>query len=91
LLLLVAEALGKKASDVLDFVSICEIVHNGMVVLRENSLHADETCKGTLVVDDIEDASDLRRGKKCIHLIYGVDIAVNAGNGSVTVVDSTQC
>jgi len=63
LLLLVAEALGKQASDVLDFVSICEIVHNG-----------------TLVVDDIEDASDLRRGKKCIHLIYGVDIAVNAGN-----------
>jgi geranylgeranyl diphosphate synthase type I len=29
LLLLTAEALGKKADDVVDFVSLCEIVHNG--------------------------------------------------------------
>jgi len=30
--------------------------------------------------DDVEDDSKLRRGKECIHLLYGVDIAVNAGN-----------
>ncbi len=35
---------------------------------------------GTLLVDDIEDDSDLRRGKPCIHKIYGVDVAINAGN-----------
>jgi geranylgeranyl pyrophosphate synthase len=35
---------------------------------------------GTLVVDDVEDDSKLRRGKPCLHKIYGVDIAVNAGN-----------
>ncbi|MFH1780027.1 MAG: polyprenyl synthetase family protein [Candidatus Micrarchaeota archaeon] len=35
---------------------------------------------GTLLVDDIEDDSLERRGKKCIHLLYGLDIAVNAGN-----------
>jgi geranylgeranyl diphosphate synthase type I len=35
---------------------------------------------GTLMVDDIEDDSELRRGKPCSHKIYGVDIAVNAGN-----------
>ncbi|MEM1937551.1 MAG: polyprenyl synthetase family protein [Candidatus Caldarchaeum sp.] len=34
----------------------------------------------TLMVDDVEDSSLLRRGKPCIHHIYGVDIAVNAGN-----------
>jgi geranylgeranyl pyrophosphate synthase len=34
-----------------------------------------------LLIDDIEDDSELRRGKKAIHLMYGVDIAVNAGNG----------
>ncbi|MEM2238467.1 MAG: polyprenyl synthetase family protein [Candidatus Caldarchaeum sp.] len=34
----------------------------------------------TLMVDDVEDSSLLRRGKPCIHLIYGVDIAVNTGN-----------
>jgi geranylgeranyl pyrophosphate synthase len=35
---------------------------------------------GTLIVDDIEDSSELRRGKPCTYRIYGVDIAVNAGN-----------
>ncbi len=35
---------------------------------------------GTLIVDDIEDNSDLRRGKPVLHKIFGVDIAVNAGN-----------
>lgn len=35
---------------------------------------------GTLLVDDIEDNSDERRGKPCVHKIYGEDIAINAGN-----------
>lgn len=35
---------------------------------------------GTLAVDDVEDDSDLRRGKPCIHKIYGVDVAINMGN-----------
>jgi geranylgeranyl pyrophosphate synthase len=35
---------------------------------------------GTLMVDDIEDASELRRGKPCTYRVYGLDIAVNAGN-----------
>lgn len=35
---------------------------------------------GTLMVDDIEDNSDERRGKPCIHKIYGEDLAINAGN-----------
>ena len=29
---------------------------------------------------DIEDNSTHRRGKPCIHLTYGVDVAINAGN-----------
>jgi geranylgeranyl diphosphate synthase type 3/geranylgeranyl diphosphate synthase type I len=35
---------------------------------------------GTLMTDDIEDSSELRRGKPCIYRIYGLDIAINAGN-----------
>jgi len=35
---------------------------------------------GTLIIDDIEDCSELRRGKPCIHKIFGNDIAINAGN-----------
>jgi geranylgeranyl pyrophosphate synthase len=32
------------------------------------------------MVDDVEDDSQLRRGKPCTHRLFGVDIAVNAGN-----------
>jgi len=31
-------------------------------------------------VDDVEDDGDLRRDKPCIHKIFGVDVAINAGN-----------
>lgn len=34
----------------------------------------------TLVHDDIEDRSELRRGKPCIHRIYGIPTAINAGD-----------
>ncbi|MEM0348580.1 MAG: polyprenyl synthetase family protein [Candidatus Caldarchaeum sp.] len=34
----------------------------------------------TLIVDDVEDGSLMRRGEPCIHRIYGIDIAINAGN-----------
>ncbi len=62
-MILIAEALGKKRKDVMDFVIIPEVIHNG-----------------TLVVDDIEDGSDMRRGKPTLHKIFGVDIAINAGS-----------
>ena len=35
---------------------------------------------GTLVVDDFEDSSLKRRGGETLHLKYGSDIAINAGN-----------
>ena len=35
---------------------------------------------GSLIVDDIEDQGELRRGKPCLHRIFGIDIALNAGN-----------
>jgi geranylgeranyl diphosphate synthase type I len=34
----------------------------------------------TLVHDDIEDDSELRRGKPCIHRIYGIPAAINVGD-----------
>ena len=33
----------------------------------------------TLIVDDIEDDSKIRRDKACLHLIYGIDISINVG------------
>ena len=35
---------------------------------------------GTLIHDDLEDDSALRRGRPCIHNLYGVDIATNVGS-----------
>ena len=35
---------------------------------------------GSLIVDDIEDKSEERRGGKAVHLIYGDDLSINAGN-----------
>jgi geranylgeranyl pyrophosphate synthase len=34
----------------------------------------------TLVIDDIEDNAELRRGKPTLHKIFGTDIAVNTGS-----------
>ncbi len=34
---------------------------------------------GTLICDDVEDDSQKRRGKPCIHLVYGQDTAINTG------------
>jgi len=36
---------------------------------------------GTLVHDDIEDNSDFRRGKPCTHKKFGLDVAINVGDG----------
>ena len=63
LFLLICEALGQDAEDLLDFAIIPEVIHNG-----------------TLIVDDIEDRSEFRRGKPCTHKLYGLDMAINLGN-----------
>jgi len=36
--------------------------------------------EGSIMVDDVEDNSDLRRDKPCTNKLFGVDVAVNAGN-----------
>ena len=35
---------------------------------------------GSLIIDDIEDNADLRRGEPAVHLRHGLDLAINAGN-----------
>ena len=35
---------------------------------------------GSLIVDDIEDNADLRRGKPAIHILHGVDMSINSSN-----------
>ncbi len=81
LFLLIAEALSKNPKDVEKLLDF--------VVIPE-VVH-----NGTLMVDDIEDNSDLRRGKPCIHKIFGNDIAINAGNAMyflplLTIIKNTK-
>ncbi|MDC7226451.1 MAG: polyprenyl synthetase family protein [Spirochaetales bacterium] len=35
---------------------------------------------GSLIVDDIEDKSDLRRGEPAVHKLFGEDLSINTGN-----------
>lgn len=35
---------------------------------------------GSLIIDDIEDHGEERRGRPAVHLIYGEDMAINSGN-----------
>lgn len=35
---------------------------------------------GTLIMDDIEDGAETRRGEEAVHLRYGIDISINSGN-----------
>ncbi len=35
---------------------------------------------GSLIIDDIEDKADERRGGPAIHLVHGIDMAINTGN-----------
>ncbi len=35
----------------------------------------------TLIHDDIEDDSEMRRGQPCIHKLYGIPITINSGDG----------
>jgi geranylgeranyl diphosphate synthase type II len=34
-----------------------------------------------LIHDDIEDDSEMRRGKPCLHKLYGIPLSINAGDG----------
>lgn len=57
----------------------CELCGGGNAALPYTPL-VELPHNGSLIVDDIEDSSDLRRGKPAVHLIYGEDMAINTGN-----------
>ncbi|MDR0399455.1 MAG: polyprenyl synthetase family protein [Treponema sp.] len=60
-------------------VLVCEALGGGDAALALTPLV--EFChNASLIHDDIEDASDQRRGKPAVHLIYGADAAINSGS-----------
>jgi geranylgeranyl diphosphate synthase type I len=62
------------------FLLICEALGKKANDFVDFAIIPEVIHNGTLVIDDIEDSSELRRGKPCTYKIYGLDISVNAGN-----------
>ncbi len=70
---------GKKWRPTL-FLLVCEALGKKAEDYVDFAIIPEVVHNGTLMVDDVEDASEYRRGKPCTYKIYGLDIAVNAGN-----------
>ena len=62
------------------FLLICEALGQDPEKYADFSVLIELVHNGSLMVDDIEDSSDLRRGQPCVHKRFGVDIAINAAN-----------
>jgi geranylgeranyl diphosphate synthase type I len=62
------------------FLLICEALGKNFDYCLDFAIIPEVIHNGTLVIDDIEDSSEIRRGKPCTYKIYDLDIAVNAGN-----------
>jgi len=70
---------GKRWRPVL-FLLICEALGKKPEDYVDFAIIPEVVHNGTLIIDDIEDASELRRGKPCTYKMFGLDIAINAGN-----------
>jgi geranylgeranyl pyrophosphate synthase len=62
------------------FLLICEALGRKAEDFVDFAIIPEVVHNGTLMVDDIEDGSEFRRGKPCTYRIFGLDIAINAGN-----------
>ncbi|MDR2204071.1 MAG: polyprenyl synthetase family protein [Nitrososphaerota archaeon] len=62
------------------FLLICETLGKNEGHCIDFAIIPEVIHNGTLVIDDIEDSSELRRGKPCTYKLYGLDISVNVGN-----------
>lgn len=57
----------------------CELCGGGKAALPLTPL-VELPHNGSLIIDDIEDSSDTRRGGPAIHLKFGEEMAINTGN-----------
>jgi len=70
---------GKRWRPIL-FLLICEALGKNPEDFVDFAIIPEIIHNGTLMIDDIEDSSEFRRGKPCTYKIYGLDVAINAGN-----------
>jgi geranylgeranyl pyrophosphate synthase len=62
------------------FLIVCEALGENPEKFADLAMIPEVIHNGTLMIDDVEDASEYRRGKPSTYRTYGLDIAVNAGN-----------
>jgi geranylgeranyl pyrophosphate synthase len=62
------------------FLLIYEALCENNIDFTDISVITEIIHNGTLIADDIEDSSKLRRGKPCTYKIFGLDIAINLSN-----------
>ena len=62
------------------FLLICEALGKNPNEFLDFAVIPEIIHNGTMMIDDIEDSSEFRRGKPCTHALFGLDIAVNTGN-----------
>ena len=62
------------------FLLICKALGKNSEDCLDFAIIPEVVHNGTLIVDDLEDSSELRRGKPCTYKVFGVDVAVNVGN-----------
>jgi geranylgeranyl pyrophosphate synthase len=62
------------------FLLICEVLGKDPEELVDFAIISEIVHNGLLVIDDIEDSSELRRGKPCTYRLFGLDIAINMAN-----------
>ena len=62
------------------FLLIVEVLGRNPDEFLDFAIIPEVVHNGTIMVDDIEDDSEFRRGKRCAHRLFGLDVAINAGN-----------
>jgi len=80
---------GKRFRPVMCMLS-CEVVGGDSKKLLPIAAAIEMFHNFTLSHDDIEDNSEMRRGKPCLHKTYGVPLAINAGDGLFAMVWETS-
>ncbi|NIR87220.1 polyprenyl synthetase family protein [Candidatus Bathyarchaeota archaeon] len=62
------------------FLLVCEALGAEPEKLLDFAIIPEVIHNGTLMIDDVEDSSEIRRGKPCTYKLFGLDIAINTGN-----------
>jgi len=62
------------------FILVCEALGKDPENFLDFAIIPEVVHNGLLMIDDIEDSSESRRGKPCTYRLFGLDIAINVGN-----------